>query len=379
MPKIKCSGAVCSKIALIGIITGILVIISGCISWNVHTTLESHFLPDGTLERRGIISVRQFDTDSNDNRYPVVLDTPEAKTYINKNYIPPAGAAFEGYNEGPDSSLSVSWSLKIDNPEDGFLDYKRLTADSSAFSGNRIEAIKTESFFRTEYEYREVFFDAVTADSVIAYLPAILPLAENAFFDYLKRYSKSRSAQTAVNKSSEEITVVLADYWDDLVRRFLFDPSITEGNESLLDSLREATAAVLLSLLTAHPGGSGFTDEIINDALEAGESEIDKRLREKGIYILGAYTTFSDDNYLFTLKLNIPGRIEATNADSVSNNYLEWKFTNNEFRTKELLLYARSSEYHWINLIIAIIAVFLIIALITFAVKRITAPKTPAI
>ena len=122
MCRFKYGGANRFKTVFVLIIIGILATSSGCISWNVQTTLESNFLPDGTLERSGIISIKQFDKDSEDKRVPVALDTLEAKTYIDKNYIPPEGVLFKGYSQNPDSSLSVNWSLMIDRSVEGLSD-----------------------------------------------------------------------------------------------------------------------------------------------------------------------------------------------------------------------------------------------------------------
>jgi len=372
---LKISRRVISLTAYCGLLTIATLLASGCISWNVHTGLEAQFFPDGKLQRHGSIILKPFETDSLGNRRSVGLDTADARKYVNENYVPPAGTNFAGYRAGADSAFTVSWSIEIENPWQGFSDYKRLTADSSSFSGNQIRTSKNESFFRTDYEYRETFFDAIDADSILANLQRIMPQAEDAFFESL-RNSKTPDAFSAAEASRDKIALILDRYWEQLIKSLLYDPALERNGNEYADSLGNEAIGSILSIISMHREGKYASYEALKSAIDAADSEIDKRFDSLGLPIEGAYSIFGNDQFDFTLKLHIPGRIEATNADSVSGNDLEWNFTNNDFRARELLLYARSSEYRWSRLLISIVFVLIFIGLVIYITRRLAASRT---
>jgi hypothetical protein len=354
----------------------VLMIISGtgCISWNVHTSITAEFYPDGSMDRRGNIVLKQYDKGNDEEvRHQVEIDTVEARAYIEKNYVSPEGTEFKGFVLNPDSSYSVSWELEVEDPRGGFRDYTRLASDSTQFSGNRVTASKKEDFFSTKYEYNETFFNTINADSIITVLPEILPRAEKAFFRYLERYAPSRSAGSALGSARDSLAVTIKNFWDTEFSRYLYDPSVLEKGSDYFESLRDSTVNGIYGILSSHPGGSGYSRKMIEDALKTGDDEIDDQLTDRGIHILGAYNVFGDDTYTFNVRLKLPGRLEVTNADSADGEYLVWSFSNIDFHSHELLLFARSSEFRWGRLILGLFIVLIALVAVVLLARNLAA------
>ncbi|PJA27053.1 MAG: hypothetical protein CO189_08140 [candidate division Zixibacteria bacterium CG_4_9_14_3_um_filter_46_8] len=364
------------RITLIAISLFILLNGSNCISWNVRTVLESRYSRDGQLKRNGLITLKQFDVDSLENRLPMAIDSSEAKAFLNQHYVAPPDTKFQYSRQDSDSSFSAAWSLDINTPPTHFSDYHKLTDDSAAFSGNRIKVIQNKKFFRTDFEYQEIFFDAIPiTDTIIAHLPKILPYAENTFFQNLKLFASSTAARDALKNSKDPISDELTRFWNQYIKPYLYDPANWKGEDSFGDSLLNKTVLSILSTLRTHPGGEGFTIENVDKAIEAANDEIALQFDQRGYDITGAYNIGGNNQYNFTLKLYLPGRIEATNADSVASDHLEWDFSNYEFRGNQLLLYARTSEYHWFSLVITLLAAVAIMILIALLAKKLAQPK----
>ncbi|MBD3169815.1 MAG: hypothetical protein GF307_10060 [candidate division Zixibacteria bacterium] len=367
----KTRGRISFRISALIVCLFLLAVIPGCISWNVDTILKSKVHADASLEREGRIVLTQFDTDSLENRFKTEIDTAEARAYIDDNYvIPVESASLTDFELHPDSTYSARWSLETKHYDDWISDYRRLGSDSGVFSGNRVMVEKNGGFFKTSYEYKEVFYDGLQADSIIMYLPEILPKAEEAFFGQLSKRAPSRSSAAALERASDTLNVIVTQFWDDMFGHFLYDNSLDADFEEFFESRRDSVAVTIGEILEDYPGGSGFSRELIVDAIKESEDAIDDGLRERGVSIWGAYNSFSDDRYIFALELEIPGRVEATNADSIDGNRLRWNFSNQEFRAGELLLFASSSEYHWFRLVLVLIGVVLIIWLIVYIARR---------
>ncbi|MCP4633105.1 MAG: hypothetical protein GY855_09280 [candidate division Zixibacteria bacterium] len=364
------------SILSVTIIPVLALVLSGCISWNIYTTIESEFLPDGKLNRSGEIALKRHSSDADEERHAIAIDTSNAMQFINNNYIPPENVKFEGYTVNPDSTYSINWSLSIVQPGSTFSDYHRLTSDSLSFSGNNVTATVYHKFFRTDYEYKEVFFDAVLGDSVMKVFPEILPPAVDAYFSYLQRFTPSRSVLNAIDSSKDSTSVILKNYWNKALSKLFFDPDFFDNGDDYFDALQDSTLSEIRLLLLSHPGGSGLPEEIIEKAINEGENTIDEEFRKRNINIWGAYNVIGDNRSLFKITLTFPGRIEATNADSVGDNYLQWNFTNNELRGKEILLYARSSHYNWVRLIISLVGVLIFVLSAVFIAKKVAGSRS---
>ncbi len=348
--------------SFLGFLLAVILIVSGCISWNVHTSIDAAVDEDGRLHREGAIKLKRFELDSLDNRIPTGIDSAKAAAYIKKHYGTPPKVDFTGYEIQDDSTCSVTWRYDAENVSNWVWDYRRYAHDSAGYSGNRIKTEISEKFFYTDYQYQEIFYDAIVADTVIAHLPEMMPYAQEAFFDYLKNSTRSFRAQSALRRSKDKLSDELVRFTNKYIKPYLYDPENWEGEESYGDSIRNEAVDSLQSILRAHPATDDFTPKIIDNAIQAAIDEIGQQFENRGYAIGGAYLIGGSDKFTFSVKLNLPGKIKAANADSVGDGHVIWNFTNYEFRGKELLLYAHSNQYHWVRLIIVILSAIGVIA-----------------
>ncbi|MBD3233266.1 MAG: hypothetical protein GF315_06035 [candidate division Zixibacteria bacterium] len=353
-----------------GFLFAVLLIMSGCISWNVHTSIDATLTEDGKLQREGAIELKRFELDSLDNRTTTGIDSAKAAAYIKKHYGTPPEVDFTGYEVHDDSTCGVSWTYDAENVSNWVWDYRRYAHDSAGYSGNRIKTEIAEKFFYTDYEYQEIYYDAIVADTVIAHLPEMMPYAQEAFFDYLRNSTRSFRAQSALRRSKDALSDELVRFTNKYIKPYLYDPANWEGEESYGDSLRNETVDSLQSILRTYPATDDFTPKIIDNAIQAAIDEIGQQFENRGYAIGGAYLIGGSDRFTFAVKLNLPGRIQATNADSVGDGHVIWNFTNYEFRGKELLLYARSNQYHWVRLGIVVLLAIGVITAAVLVLKR---------
>ncbi|GEM_PF-5152201 len=348
-----------------------------CISWNVRTKLKSEIFPYGRLNRSGEIELAAMGTDSLGNKYKTSIDTVKAKGFLESEYVLPSDIVSEHFETQLDSIYSLHWIIARKNPSAWFWDYRKLSEDSNSFSGNRINCICDKRFFKTDYEYKEIFFDSIDADSIMSNLSEFITDGENSFWEYIGNSPKAGRYSKIIADRKQNIKDDLNDYWSSLVKMLLYDTAVLNNNGDFFDSLHTVVVDKIISYFPISFRTPNLM-RTIEKAVENGDSVIENTIKDYGFNIWGAYD-ISDNGYYFNLSLSLPGRIEATNADSVDGSNLKWNFTNYDFRGKELILYARSSEYHWFNLIIVVLVVMGLITLIMLIVTSLIKKEKSAL